>query len=316
MMGLTQQKGFTLVELIVVVIITAVLSGVMVQFITTPVESYTDVSRRARLTDIAETAMQRLRYEIKTALPNSIRVGCNGNCVEFLRTVTGGRYRLNPGEYDPGPPAVLDDDVLSFNENDPPGGDLTFSVLGPFDPGGLAGGVGSNNDCQLNNAYCVVVYNTGLNGSNAWNMDNMATLTGVTVTSASPPLPEIITIAFDNDNFSATTNAEAFPAESPQQRFYIVDDPVKFVCGSSGDLLRFEGYTITRNRLTDPDLEIADLRSQNVAESVLADQVTDCSFSYQAGATQRNAILNISLTITEAGEDITLLQQLHVVNLP
>ena len=53
-------RGFTLVELIVVIVLTGVLSSVLVQFITVPVESYVDVSRRAKSTDIADTAMQRL----------------------------------------------------------------------------------------------------------------------------------------------------------------------------------------------------------------------------------------------------------------
>ena len=43
-----RQRGFTLVELVVVIIIAGALSIVVMQFITTPVDIYVDQSRRAR----------------------------------------------------------------------------------------------------------------------------------------------------------------------------------------------------------------------------------------------------------------------------
>jgi len=294
MMKMSQsQAGFTLVELIVVVVITAILSSVMVQFITVPVESYVDVSRRVRLTDIAETAIQRLSYDIKRALPNSIRVGCGGRCVEFLRSPTGGRYRAGP----PG-------DVLSFNPAD---ADTSFPVLGPLNfISEVTTGSGSG-ACASNTASCVVVYNTGLAGSNAWNLDNMATLTAI----GSSPLA----ISFDNGGFSS--GLTAFPASSPKQRFFLVDTPVKYLCDlSAGTLRRYQGYNVVSNE-SSVDSHVELLGLSNPAEhALLADQVSDCSFTYQAGTPSRNAVLSIALSVAESGEDINLLQQLSVVNQP
>ena len=46
------------------------------------------------LTDVADTAARRLIHDIRTALPNSVRVTSNGSAVylEYLETVAGGRY--------------------------------------------------------------------------------------------------------------------------------------------------------------------------------------------------------------------------------
>ncbi len=287
------QRGFTLVELVVVIIVTGVLSTVILQFITAPIESYMDVSRRTRLTDIAETAMQRLSYEIRSALPNSIRVGCAGRCMEFLRAPTGGRYRAAP----PG-------DTLSFNPVD---ADTSFPVLGPLNyTSEVVTGSGAN-ECAANTASCVVVYNTGLAGSNAWSLDNMATLTGI---GGSP-----LSVSFNNAGFSSGNMA--FPASSPYQRFYLVDTPVKYLCDlGGGTLRRYQGYNVVSAE-TSVDTHAELLGLPNSAEhALLADQVTDCSFTYVSGTPSRNAVLSISLTVAESGEDITLLQQLNVVNMP
>ena len=288
-----KQSGFTLVELIVVIVITGVLSTVFLQFITVPMESYVDVSRRARLVDIADTAMQRLSYEIKSALPNSIRTGCSGQCVEFLRTATGGRYRASP----PG-------DVLSFNPLDL---DTSFSVLGPLNhTADVVTGSGAG-DCADNSASCVNIYNTGLPGADAWNLDNMATLTAI---GSSPTA-----IFFNNAAF--TSGNTAFPSGSPYQRFFLIDTPVKYICDTAtGTLRRYQGYNIVSNETSvDSHAELTAL-SNSAEHALLADKLTACGFDYVAGTATRNAVLTISLTIAEAGETVTLLQQLKVVNMP
>lgn len=287
------QTGFTLVELIVVIVITGVLSTVLLQFITVPIESYQAVSRRAQLTDIADTAMQRLSYEIRTALPNSVRVCPTGNCVEFLRVVSGGRYRAAP----PG-------NSLSFNPDD----DVElFDYLGPLsDTNKLVIGSGSG-DCAANRASCVVIYNTGLPGGSAWQLDNMATLTGVNT-----GLEEI---SFNKDSFSGVD--DAFPQASPNQRFFLVDTPVSYLCdNSTGSLMlrRYQDYAVfpSQNSVNTH----SKLNGQGASHALLADQLTDCSFAYSAGTPTRNAVLTIRLTVSDRSENVTLLQQVSVVNQP
>ncbi len=60
--------------MIVVIAITGVLAAAVAVFIKNPVEGYVDAVRRADLTDLADTALRRMTRDVRTALPNSLRV--------------------------------------------------------------------------------------------------------------------------------------------------------------------------------------------------------------------------------------------------
>jgi MSHA biogenesis protein MshO len=84
------QHGFTLIEAIMVIVITGILAGVVAVFITRPVQGYVDSVRRAELTDVADVALRRIGRDVRLALPNSLRVSGN-SCIEFIMTKGGGR---------------------------------------------------------------------------------------------------------------------------------------------------------------------------------------------------------------------------------
>ena len=67
------QRGFTLVEAIVVIVITGIIAAGVAVFIRAPVEGYVDSVARAELTDAADTALRRLSRDVNSALPNSLR---------------------------------------------------------------------------------------------------------------------------------------------------------------------------------------------------------------------------------------------------
>jgi len=96
MRTLRKQTGFTLVEMIVVIVITGIIAGIVAIFIKAPVEGYVDSARRAELTDIADTAVRRMARDVRIAVPNSLRVP-DASTVEFLPTKDGGRYRAGSG---------------------------------------------------------------------------------------------------------------------------------------------------------------------------------------------------------------------------
>src|SRR5258706_8658225 len=91
------QTGFTLVEMVAVIAITAIIAAVVAVFIRLPVQEYQDAQRRADMTDAADTAFTRIKRDLQTALPNSVRVATMGSVyyLEFLQVRTGGRYRSN-----------------------------------------------------------------------------------------------------------------------------------------------------------------------------------------------------------------------------
>jgi MSHA biogenesis protein MshO len=197
--------GFSLVELIVVIAVVGILSGIVAVFIRNPLEGYMAASRRAELTDIADGALVRIARDLRTALPNSVRVTQVGTTyyLEYLPIEAGGRYRAELTGSAAG-------DILDFTS----GSDTSFDVLGP-------------SVTAASNQY-LVVYNLGLDAStSAWIGGNRRTVTSNGAVT----------------NIAFTATGSALPLESPSHRFYLVSTPVSYVCDpAAGTVRRYSGY--------------------------------------------------------------------------
>ena len=275
-----QEKGFTLIEMIIVILLIGILSGVIFTILIGPMRAYVDVEKRLRLVDVADTALQRMTREIRLALPNSIRVTA-GPTIEFLRTLDGGRYRAKPaGGAGVGVCAgTIAQDRLSFSAT----GDC-FEVLGTLNN---FASIVTGGSCVNSTGDCLVIYNTGQTGADAYSDNNMAEITSVTANS----------ITF--------SGAPPFPNQSPRQRFFIVDTPVSFVCNTgTNQITRHDDYTIG---------------GAVGAGNLLVNQISACDFSYNPGSASRAGLVSLSITIQDTslgGGSVTLLQQAHVDNQP
>ena len=283
-------KGFTLIELIIVILIIGILSGVLFMILRGPMTQFIQVEKRANLVDIAETALLRMTREIRLALPNSIRISdgaalsscdisVNTTCaLEFLRTLDGGRYRRQGANR------------LKFNKQSD-----TFEYFGTLNNLGSinVGGFGQA-DCLSANATvdCMVVFNTGQTGANSYNGDNIAAITAKTAS----------TLSF---NLSPVTK---FPYESPRQRFFVVDTPVSFICSGS-QITRYYDYLIEPIQKAPPVTGNSNL---------LANNISACTMDYDAGTSTRAGLVTLSITVRDnnLGQEVTLLQQAHVDNQP
>lgn len=87
-----KQSGFTLVELIAVIVILSILASIGTGFVVKTTESYQRTQTRALLVNTARQALERMTRQLRIALPYSVRVTNGGACLEFMPIAAGGNY--------------------------------------------------------------------------------------------------------------------------------------------------------------------------------------------------------------------------------
>ncbi len=274
-----RQAGFTLVELIIVIVLIGILGATVAVFIENPVRTYFASIGRAQLVDAADTAMRRLSRELHEALPNSVRVTANGSTVflEFIPVRDMGRYRTQTSES----LESAGTDSLDFSN----GLDATTQILGRP--------VTVPDDAQM------VVFNLGSGAFDAYSGSNRRAVT--TPAGSASAL-----------SFSATGNP--LPADGPDHRTYLVNTAVTYACtpaSSGGQLLRLSGYALQNAQPA--DLNGAPLLTATT--HLMVDQVTACNFELGNTATTLDQVL-MRLQLSSGGETITLLNQVQIPNAP
>jgi len=281
-------RGFTLVEIVMVIVITGIIGGMVAVFLKAPVRQYMDVARRAEMTDIADTALRRVTRDLRLALPNSVRVrnaagtactGAQACYLEFIPTLGGGRYRDATDSLGAGNP-------LDFSVPD-----TSFDVLGQM-PAAAAGDQ-------------IVVYNLGIPGADAYAGNTTASHNRRAVTAVAG---NIITIASANPLpfDSCVHDAGGFVVGAC--RFQVAQNPVSYVCDPvAGTLTRWQESSF---QATQPVALPA-------GQPVLANYVSACNFTYDAYVVaQRSGLVTMRLAITRDGETVTLYNAAHVSNQP
>lgn len=87
--------GFTLIELIAVIVILSVLSTIGIGFVVSTTESYQRTQTRALLVNTSRQALERMTRQLRIALPYSVVAVNSDSCIKFLPIVAGGNY-FNP----------------------------------------------------------------------------------------------------------------------------------------------------------------------------------------------------------------------------
>jgi len=292
----SQSRGFTLVEAVLVIVITGILAGMVAVFIKKPVDSYFDTARRADLTDVADTVVRRMARDIHLALPNSVRNPSNGSdqCAEFIPTKIGGRYRAAA--------EAAGGDILDFT-----------SVDDKFDMLWLNSALPSAD--QITAGDVVVVYNDGSTSGNAYMGGN-----GIQVASLAEPggTANTTAITFVGTGTATPFQRKQLPNESPAYRFQVIpsnEHVVAYGC-SGGTLYRYS------RKLTGAWSQPADCTAMTTAATAatLAKNITTCSLKYEPPGSgtglSRFGIVSISLEINQSGEGVKLYHQIHVDNTP
>jgi len=285
--------GFTLIELVVAISLTGIVISFVAMFILAPMRSYQAQSQRAELVDAADSVLRLMARDIRSALPNSVRVRQNGSvwAIEMLNAAGGVRYRST------GATAAS---VASL-ELDFASPDGSFSTLSKFD--------NITRGSPLPGHY-LSIYNVGVPGADAYALSNVITpaTTSITVTDG----------AAEQDLITLSTPFR-FAYASPGKRVFLVSGPVTYLCDESANTIRrYSGYSINSDQ-TNRDTG-TELTSAGASASLVANRVSACRFDYAAGTAQRAglATLRVTFSYTSEGrtESIWLLHQVHVENAP
>jgi MSHA biogenesis protein MshO len=287
------QRGFTMLEAIVVMVIVGIIAAMVTVFMGRPIEGYFSSAARASMADIADTALRRLGRDVRLALPNSVRVDSTGMFLELLPIKTGGRYVQDDTCFSTGCTSLTTMGDMLTNVQIVTGSDL-IAIYNQYNNSGA--------DCApttagLFSAYC----GHGL----------------AVLTSASGAGTNSNALGFGSTAFQP-------PGGSPTRRVFIISaSPVTYACdAAAGTVWRISGYArqaAQPTSLTTAPLSTATSKvplAVNATCPAIVSGSVPPRFSYSSGASERYNLLSAWITLQSQGETISLLHQIHVDNTP
>jgi len=277
-------RGFTLVELVIVIVLLSIMSLASVRFIANFAEGYVDTSRRQNMADVTQLAIERIGRELRNALPNSVRISndANASCIEYIPVLGASSY---------------DDLPVSAARN-------TFSAI-PLGEDTISGSP----------LYVAVYPITGTNLYSVGNNTMIAALDDPADFADDQGEPNAITVML--------SGVHKFPTESPASRFFIVGSPVSYCLNTgNGDLYRYENYFDGGANFYNDQPMLANLPNTEPNRALLATDITTvAAFPNPAFASleislQRNALVVFDLQVSEAGESVRIQHVVQVRNAP
>lgn len=270
-------QGFTLIESVVVMVITGILAAVVAVFIVQPVQAYMATSARAALVDQADLTLRRIGRDLRGALPNSVRVNAGGSALELIPASAGARY------------ATEGAGALAFGSVD-----TAFALVGP--------------PLTLGTAQELVFYNLGpgVTGSDAYAPNTTA------VEQAASNRRSATTAAGDASSVTIAS-AAGLPVAgfAAPYRVIAVESPVTYRC-DGGRLVRHQGYGF---HATQPDPPTGG-SSAVLASGVAACRFSVDATLVAARAALVNLQLTLATTTSAGSESVALQHAVFVSNLP
>jgi MSHA biogenesis protein MshO len=279
---INKNNGFTMLELIIVIIILGVMSLGITSFISLSTQTYLNVSERDDLLSSARFAIERLNREIRNAVPNSIRITpitpfTTQQCIEFIPIKASTIYTNIPVVPDNKRTNI---DVVNFvNSQDDPFSSCSgtcpdYIVVYPLTPSD--------------------VYDFDINSGDG-KVTQLKPFSGFT--------GDIWTLPIE------PTGGMVFDQHSPTDRLYVFDSTVSY-CVSNFQLKRFQGNNFEAFQSLTPV----------GSESLMAENVTfdkdNPPFVYSPASLQRNAVVQIKLHFNRDGEEIVFNNDVHIENIP
>jgi MSHA biogenesis protein MshO len=290
------QQGFTLIELIAVIMVGAIMAGTLTVFLKPALDTYGDTRVRADLADQGDTALRRMLRDVRRSVPNSLRLPSD-QCFELVPASTGGRYRMGPD--------VTNDNAAGCSPSatctawvDPTQTTSMFDTLSPLS---VTPGIGD----------WIVINNQ--NGNDVYTGANRSPITN-TVTA-----PPSSTQGYHRISMTAMQVPQAYNGG----RFLVVsntEQSVFYVCSGADGALNASGNGKgTLYRVVRSFTAAYPTTCPSVASGVvLATNIKSCSFVYDAnqGATQQSGFMWMDIEMARNNESAHMAVGAHVVNVP
>lgn len=289
--------GFTLIEMVTVIAISAILVVGIVQYIGDSVTGYDATASRNRLAQSGRIAIDRLSIELHNSLPNSLRVSSptagGDQCLEFVPALAATTY-INP----PFDVAGTAFDVVEFNPNQ---------------EGATSG--------------YVVIYPTQVNA--LYDAEN-ETPSGFPAIGPIMALQTIADTAPVSSSLSriTLTAAHRFSERSPSSRVYLADEPVSY-CTRGSRLYRYAGYGFYDVQPTvESAAGICDTSAGDRclpastgtgSKSLIAEELDNAgltAFEIVPQGLARNALVSIEFKLTRDGESVRMNHQVLTRSVP
>ncbi len=270
------QRGFTLIEAIMVIVVMGgIIAGVSV-FIGPAVRAYLDSAARADLAARADITLRRIARDLGESLPNSVRITTTATTatLELIPTTGAARYQTEGGG------ALLFGTPAS-----------SFNLVGP----GLTLGANQN----------LVWYNLGVNVPDANAYAAISSASNRRVASNAAGTATSITLA-SNPGLPVSLMA-------PPYRVYAVGTPVSYRCDrAAGTLTRYSGYGFQATQPDPPGSGSSALLAEGVTSCSFVYE--GAVVAYRAGLV--NLSLTLSTNTMLGSESVQLYRAVHVENLP
>ena len=283
--GTTKQCGFTLIELIIVIVVLAIMSFGTTQFIVNSSQSYMDTAVRERQGSAARMVVEKISRELRGALPNSVRVidrdgaisaDNQGDCVEFVPALGGSVYTSLP----------LLASAASFSS-------VPFEV-------DAAPPVSS----ALGSISRAAVY--PINATDIYALSASSAISSVIDTSSVLEGSSEVTVQLQA--------LHQFPLDSPSRRWFMVTAPVSFCIDSDARLFRYGDYGFIDSPQPTPG-GFGGGNEQVPKRSLLAKGASG-GFIMVPATLQRNALVQLNLDIRDRGEGVTINHEVQLRNVP
>lgn len=273
-------NGFTLVEVVVAITLSAIVIGFMAMFMTAPIDSYAAQVRRAGLTDSADAISRNLGNDLAAAVPNSVRIANNGNfrLIEML-AADGEAARYRTVSVPPNTNLTLDPGVP----------DALFTTIGQFRPN-------LNVPLNLPN-YRVLV---------AAPVTNLYTTAGV----MSPPGLQLTPLPLPAQDEASVQLATpfVFSTPSPTTRVFLVSGTVAYICDlTARTLTRYSGFPVAPAAAAHSNPVV--LAGLSTASELIATNITACIFRPLVRTTGARTLTSYQVTVTRDREVLRIFDQ-------